>query len=85
MCFWTVLTEVFYWNFEMFSNVVNLMCFDLLVNYEWLLNFSLVQQPKLNLGCLIFEVCRSHTHGRTPERMINQLQRPLPKKHTTLT
>jgi len=65
MCFWTVLTEIFYWNFEMFSNVVNLMCFDLLVNYEWLLNFSLVQQPKLDLGCLIFEVCRSHTHIQT--------------------
>ena len=39
MCFWavlTVLTVVFYWNFEMCSNV-NLMCLDLLVNYEWLI------------------------------------------------
>ena len=50
MCFLTVLTEIFYWNFEVFSNVVNFMCFDLQVTYEWLLNFSLVQQLNLDLG-----------------------------------
>ena len=46
MCFWTILTEVLYWKLEMCSNLVNLMCFDLLVNYDWLLNFSLVQHMR---------------------------------------
>jgi hypothetical protein len=45
----------------MFSNVVNMMCFDLLVNYEWLLNFSFVQQPILDIHT---HAC-THTHTRT--------------------